>query len=741
MIYVRRSREPPVLRSKAVEQERNAAGKFFAPRQRSAQRSFSFRAHRHPEVVAALRGLFHDKCAYCETPAGATPLEIEQHRPRERALNLDGLMDADHYWWLALEWTNLLPVCIDCLRSKGTRFPVDGPRIDVGGDVKKERALLIDPCREHPERHLVFSEDGQVHSATQHGQTTIEILSLNRTSLVVARAAAYGALGSLVERTELTINATDPDDPVSRARLDGQLKEIRSYLKPEQPYGAMLRQFVNRWLQAGGFDEEKVLPQTEPLRREAAQKAVLVTEASEREAVQQFSDFNVRQQSYSVEAEAPAAVEAFYSGAKRLEWFEIENFKGIEQLRLEFPKPTSEREPWLMVLGENGTGKSSILQALALALMGEQHSKELGLDASRFVRAGAKRGTGTVRVKLTNIPEPIVLRYRRSSRDFTCETPDPKVLLLGYGATRLLRPRVSGSDWGTTYIRVKNLFDPTAPLDDVESWLLDRKAVDKRRFDTIARALSDLLMLATDERLVRGRSEIDAVVGQRDGVPLRQLSDGFQSVVALATDIMKILLERWPTVEDAEGIVLLDEIEAHLHPTWKIEIVERLRRTFPRVAFIVSTHDPLCLKGLQTGETVLLRRDERRRIVADTNLPSVNDLRADQILTSVLFGLHSTRGDETATAIDRYAELLSRTVLTQPEKQEREQLKQRLAPTLSNQESDRQVAVEQAIWQTLISTEALSSFQPLIDSTGGSPEIVELRRQLGELLGPEGTTP
>src|SRR5262249_33595164 len=160
-----------------------------------------------------------------------------------------------------------------------------------------------------------------VSSTTQKGQTTIEILALNRTSLLVARSTAYSALAALLSQTEKTIGATDPGDPVSRAQLDEHLKEIRAYLKPAQPYGAMLRQFVNRWLQAGGFDEENVLLQTEPLRREAAQKAVLVTEASERDAAQQFSDFNVRQQSYSVEAEAPAAVEAFYSGAKRLEWF------------------------------------------------------------------------------------------------------------------------------------------------------------------------------------------------------------------------------------------------------------------------------------------------------------------------------------------------------------------------------------------------------------------------------------
>ena len=57
-----------------------------------------------------------------------------------------------------------------------------------------------------------------------------------------------------------------------------------------------------------------------------------------------------------------------------------------------------------------------------------------------------------------------------------------------------------------------------------------------------------------------------------------------------------------------------DEIETHLHPAWKLEIVTRLRRVFLRLHFLATTHDPLCLRGLQSGEVVVLRRSGRRHI-------------------------------------------------------------------------------------------------------------------------------
>ena len=155
--------------------------------------------------------------------------------------------------------------------------------------------------------------------------------------------------------------------------------------------------------------------------------------------------------------------------------------------------------------------------------------------------------------------------------------------------------------------------------------------------------MKGLLALESDDRLVRnrraGRVDVEAF-GLR--VPLEHLSDGYQSVVALATDLMITLLRQWPSVDAAEGTVLIDELGAHLHPRWRMRIVPSLRQVFPRVQFLTSTHDPLCLRGLGDGEVVVVKRDPDGQVIAVTDLPSVAGLRVDQLLTSEHFGLNST---------------------------------------------------------------------------------------------------
>jgi predicted ATPase len=580
--------------------------------------------------------------------------------------------------------------------------------------------------------------DGVVRGETARGEATIDVLALNRAGLVRAREASAVMLRARVTAVRLSLERLDVE-PTDR-RLDEAVQEelgmLSRLLGPEQPYAALHRQFINNWLAELGIEAEQFDPRVREIRREAESKAAPITEERERRTAVRSIEHAARQQDYSVEAETPAQRAAFFTGKKWIEWIKLRNFKAIERLDLDFPAPQTEREPWLVMLGENGTGKSSVLQALAIALMGEHHCAELKLDASGFMRRGAKRGAhGRIRVKLANVPEPLEVRFSRTSPRFTFTTADPKVLLLAYGATRLLRARRDAAGTDPKRIRIENLFDPTAPLADVERWLLDPDELDETRFGAVGDAFRELLMLTPDDSFSRAGGRVHALLQGEAPIPLEQLSDGFQSVVALCADVMKSLLERFDSMEDAEGIVLLDEIEAHLHPTWKIEIVERLRRTFPRVMFVVSTHDPLCLKGLYEGEIVLLRRDEQRKIEAETDVPPVDDLRADQILTSPLFGLQSTRGDETTGAIERYAELVGKARPSAAERDELEALRARLETTLSTGDNGRQRRIEQAIWNTLVTEEAPSP-PPRRRPPKPSPDELELRRQLKELLEP-----
>ena len=117
-------------------------------------------------------------------------------------------------------------------------------------------------------------------------------------------------------------------------------------------------------------------------------------------------------------------------------------------------------------------------------------------------------------------------------------------------------------------------------------------------------------------------------------------------------------MQKWDVPAIAEGIVLIDEIGAHLHPRWKMEIVKSLRETFPSVQFVCTTHEPLCLRGLEDDEVVVMRRNTKNRVVQLRNLPSVKALRIDQLLTSEHFGLDSTYDTESAKLMEEYYRLL-----------------------------------------------------------------------------------
>jgi hypothetical protein len=113
-------------------------------------------------------------------------------------------------------------------------------------------------------------------------------------------------------------------------------------------------------------------------------------------------------------------------------------------------------------------------------------------------------------------------------------------------------------------------------------------------------------------------------------------------------------------MEVAEGIVMIDEIGSHLHPRWQMLVVKGLRQVFPRVQFLVTTHYPLCLRGLYNGELVVMQRTANNKLIAiDRDLPPVEGMRVDQLLTSEYFGLNSTLDPDLDRDFLEYYQLLA----------------------------------------------------------------------------------
>ena len=251
--------------------------------------------------------------------------------------------------------------------------------------------------------------------------------------------------------------------------------------------------------------------------------------------------------------------------------------------------------------------------------------------------------------------------------------------MLAYGATRLL-PRGSSHEAKhieSKFSRLDNLFNPFVPLVDAEEWLL---GLDRVLFRRAAIVLKDLLRMSEEEEIPRTKSEVNVMInGELQS--FSELSDGYQSVIALTSDILKLAMNHWKNPDEARGIVLLDEVGAHLHPRWKMRIVNSLRLALPNMQFIVSTHQPLCLRGMEKGEVVLIRRDEDKKVEVITELPNPKELRISQILTSV-FGLSSTMDPELEKEYNRYYELRAMNERSAEEEAEMQELEAELNPDL-----------------------------------------------------------
>jgi len=614
MIRIDRRRVPSPLNPGLVERAQVRLREFYSQPEGVRQKQKLDAGERisiSREARGSLLDLFHNKCAYCESELGAVASgEVDLFRPFTDASDLSGKGSPDHYGWLSADWENLYIACPACARAKRSLFPVEGGRAEVLSTLEvvrqTETPLLLDPCFDDAELHLKFEETGTVDALSPAGETTIKVLNLNRVGLVKARESVW-------RLTTMSLEAG-----LSRVEAEAMLRDQR-------PHAAVVRAAAAATRRKARADE----PQ--PLREAVARVVPRETRSADRILADD--------------------AEAFRLTARPLKRVVVRNFRALRNVSLDFGEPGSERAPWLMLLGENATGKSTVLQAIALALAGTE-------EASRHARPAGMLSVGTfegcVMVWFWDQEAPVELHFRRGEQGLR-GTPSASAIVLAYGALRYAERRTRAFDPGPRFSRIAPIMEPIARVPYPGRWLL---GLNPTRFDTAARAMRSILPVGPDSVMLRsGNSVFFDVGGHR--ATLAQLSAGYQTIVGMCADIMRQLFERWDTLASAQGIVLIDEIDAHLHPRWTMRIVGALREAFPQVQFVASTHDPLALRGLRNGEVALLRRDADGAVVADQDLPPLEGMPVEQLLTSRVFGLASTIDPSTEALLDEYYHLRS----------------------------------------------------------------------------------
>ena len=149
--------------------------------------------------------------------------------------------------------------------------------------------------------------------------------------------------------------------------------------------------------------------------------------------------------------------------------------------------------------------------------------------------------------------------------------------------------------------------------------------------------------------------------GKSEELAFDQLSGGYRIVLALAADLARRMAQGNPHLDnplESEAIVLIDEVDLHLHPSWQQRILDDLTRTFPNAQFIVSTHSPQVLTTVRQEHIVELYREEGGSVVAGAPASATYGAEAGDVLSSVM-RVGERPENDFKIALDRYRRLVS----------------------------------------------------------------------------------
>lgn len=394
---------------------------------------------------------------------------------------------------------------------------------------------------------------------------------------------------------------------------------------------------------------------------------------------------------------------------KRLE---IENLRSIEDASLDLNVPgvgSLEYTNVNVLLGGNGLGKTSVLRAAALSVLGPLLSSSSGFVSEGMVRRPPEsRGfssTVSPQLKPANVTAYIDCSIENSSdlsigrvvNDLvmrtdirslgTAERLDWKVkpssaaklletilfndedagfFIVGYGASRRVESSVRVDESARVksrlrrYERVAGLFEDHLGLMPLSYWLPEYMLKNKGRYTQVFNLINDLLPEAcrlqkTPVLTTNGREHLFEMNGV--ALPFRALSDGYRAYIGWIGDMLFHVcmgIGKGLKLREIQGVVLVDEIDLHLHPEWQRVVVPILAKALPYVQFIVTTHSPLVVGSLEAANLFVLTEENGATVIK--RLPErVRGKSAEQILLSPYFGLESTRALGTATQLNTLA--------------------------------------------------------------------------------------
>jgi predicted ATP-binding protein involved in virulence len=381
----------------------------------------------------------------------------------------------------------------------------------------------------------------------------------------------------------------------------------------------------------------------------------------------------------------------------RLEQLKIENFRGFESLTLDFhPEVT-------VLVGANGSGKTTVLEAVVLVLASALHTGEEAPDEPLFSMMDARPSADPAKIVLAlthrgrhgeldgSYDPASANEVQGFGADFNFADPvtlgDAEPIACYYDVNRHARDSTPGSRDAvdrTPRDAWKNAWNAHAGFREFFHWYREREDIENAervddssyrdpQLEATRKAIESLLPGYKRPRIRRARGAALVISKGGEDLAFDQLSGGERVLVALAGDIARRLAIANPKADDpltGNGVVLIDEIDLHLHPEWQAKVIPSLRRTFPNVQLVVTTHSLIVLSYVPSECVRLLQNFQA------FESPTPTEGREPNALASEIYGvplrppeieaeirlisqlIDSERFDEARTALEALRETL-----------------------------------------------------------------------------------
>jgi energy-coupling factor transporter ATP-binding protein EcfA2 len=396
----------------------------------------------------------------------------------------------------------------------------------------------------------------------------------------------------------------------------------------------------------------------------------------------------------------------------------LKNIRGFPEVNFDLSRRDGRYAGWTVFTGDNGSGKSTLLKGIAVGLVGKDASRALQPSFNRWVRDGAGAEEASIQLEIVRCKDddalvetgrapaaefPAKIVLKNGGKETTIQaavpagkahqkysTPERTIWSLdakgwfscGYGPFRRVfgaSPEATRQMVAPTTERFVTMFQEAASLAEVDQWLrlLKHKDLESKDNDSPEREQLALVLGLLRDDLMPNQITVDRVdsdglwLKDRNGVQLAwgEMSDGYRAAAALLADIVRHLIGTYglenltektsegKTTIKRSGVVLIDEIDAHLHPEWQRVIGFWLKRHFPSIQFLVTTHSPIICQAADPNGLFVLPEpgsDTKPRSLTDEEYTKVIASRPDTILLTPAFGLQNTRSPR---AVEARAEL------------------------------------------------------------------------------------